>query len=179
MALTHKQEKFAQLVASGLTQSAAYRQAYDVSPDTLPATVVQDASHLAAHPNVFPRIQELRQAALAKMTSAQAWNLDRMVSEAETNLEMSRTWKQLGSANGALEIIGRATGILSDKPRDPTPVRITRVVVMLNDGRTQPVPELPGGIIVDVGEDENLLEVTALDNDKRRGGEHGADNDGL
>ena len=177
MPLTHKQEHFAQLVASGLTQSDAYKQAYDVSPDTLPGTVVQDASHLAAHPNVSPRIQELRQAALAKMTSAQAWNLDRMVSEAETNLDLSRTHKQLGSANGALEIIGRATGILSDKQQGSPPVQVNAVfmgtldmatlrqLVALRDellGLQRGIPPA-GEAIVDAGSDEKGADATGAD----------------
>jgi hypothetical protein len=67
------------------------------------------------------------------MTTAQAWNLDRLVAEAETNLELSRAHKQLGSANGALELIGRVTGIISDRPAEPQQP-ITRVVVVLNRG---------------------------------------------
>jgi hypothetical protein len=57
------------------------------------------------------------------------------VVEAENNLDLSREHKQMGSANGALEIIGRATGLLSDKPKGEAPVVITRVTVVLNRGR--------------------------------------------
>ena len=67
-----------------------------------------------------------------------------------------------------MEIIGRATGILSDKPRDQAPVHITRVVVVLSDGRTEPRPELPDGTIVDAGGDEKGLDLTELDNEKRK-----------
>ena len=163
--LTAKQEHFAQLVASGLKQGDAYRQAYNVSSTTLPDTVYENASHLASDTNVAPRIQELKAAAQATVAASQAWNLDRLVTEAETNLNLSRIHKQLGSANGALELIGRATGILSDKPRDQLPVQITRVVVVLSDGRQQPGPELPEGRIVPAVGDEKLHKSTGVDNE--------------
>ena len=58
--LTAKQETLCQLVAlEGLDQSEAYRQAYDVSLDTLPATVWSEASRLVANPKVAARIAEL------------------------------------------------------------------------------------------------------------------------
>jgi hypothetical protein len=60
MALTAKQEAFAQCVANGMTQSAAYRSAYDVSPETKPEGIHVDASQLAAEPKVALRIKELR-----------------------------------------------------------------------------------------------------------------------
>ena len=178
MPLTAKQERFAQLVASGLTQSDAYRQAYDVSPSSLPSTTWSEANALATeNHHVSTRIYELKQAAQAAALAELAWDKTRLVREAESNMDLARTggWRGAGSANGALEIIGRATGILSDKPRDQNPVRITRVVVVLSDSHLQPVPELPpvealgqaGGIIVDVGDDENLLEATGGDDDNR------------
>ena len=167
MPLTAKQEKFAQFVASGLTQSDSYRQVYDQHPDSLPDSTWSNASQLAHNPQVMSRIEELRTAIQAAALAELAWDKARLVREAVVNLHGSREHKQYGSANGALEIIGRATGILSDKPRDQPPVQITRVVVMLNDGRTQPVPELPGGIIVDIHDDEKGLEVTGGDDDNR------------
>ena len=58
MALTNKQEKFARLIAlDGLNQSDAYRQAYDVGPDTSPATIADNGYTLAHHTDIAPRIQ--------------------------------------------------------------------------------------------------------------------------
>ena len=79
------------------------------------------------------RIQELQAATEAALAATRLWTTDRLVDEAETNLELARIHKQMGSANGALDFIGRATGLLSDKPRD-MPVRITRVTVVLDLG---------------------------------------------
>ena len=170
MALTAKQERFAQLVASGLTQSDAYRQAYDALPDSLPDTTWSNASQLAHIPQVISRIEEIRATLQAAAVAEIAWDKARLVREADRHrkLALGGGWRGVGSANGALEIIGRATGILSDKPRDQAPVQITRIVVVLSDGRTEPRPELPGGTIVDAGSDEKGVEATAADNDSRQ-----------
>lgn len=59
MALTPKQEKFAQCVASGMNQSASYREAYDAE-NMLPATVWEEACRLTKNPDVAARISELQ-----------------------------------------------------------------------------------------------------------------------
>ena len=43
------------------------------------------------------------------------WDVARLVEEAEVNLIAAREGKQIGSPNGALELIGRVTGILNNK----------------------------------------------------------------
>ena len=60
MALTAKQEAFAQCVANGMTQSAAYRSAYDVSETILAKTVTEEASRLMSDHNVSARVAELK-----------------------------------------------------------------------------------------------------------------------
>ena len=57
--LTLKQEKFAQNVANGMNQTAAYRDAYSTRKST-DNTVCRDASLLASNPKVRQRITELR-----------------------------------------------------------------------------------------------------------------------
>jgi phage terminase small subunit len=72
MNLTPKQEAFCQAVVSGMTQSDAYRSAYDVSPETKAEGIHVDACKLAANPNVALRINELRDIlAMANMWSRQ------------------------------------------------------------------------------------------------------------
>lgn len=66
MALTPQQEKFAQGCVALVNQSAAYRQAYNVGPDTKWTTVSSDASKLAALPEVAARIRELQDLAAAQ-----------------------------------------------------------------------------------------------------------------
>ena len=58
--LTAKQETFAQEVASGKTQSDAYRAAFNVRPNTKPESVNQAASKLMANTNISSRVDELR-----------------------------------------------------------------------------------------------------------------------
>jgi phage terminase small subunit len=63
MALTAKQEQFAQGLADGMNQSDAYRAAYDAG-GMKPSSVTEKASELAANVKVTSRVAEL-QAALA------------------------------------------------------------------------------------------------------------------
>ncbi len=60
--LTPKQEKFAVGVAAGLTQSDAYRMAYNAS-GMQPKQVWEEASKLRRKPKVAQRIEELLRAA--------------------------------------------------------------------------------------------------------------------
>jgi hypothetical protein len=140
MALTGKQEAFAQAVASGSTQSDAYRQAYDVSLSCLPETIYENASKLAADANVSPRIQELKAQYQAAVVEQHAWTLNKLVSQAEKHMGVAledhpRRGPNVSAANGALEIIGRVTGLLSDKPRQDQAVVITRITVVLDHGK--------------------------------------------
>ena len=57
--LTHKQEVFAQAIASGMTQADAYRSAYNAE-NMKDATVWSKASVLMADGKVSARVEELR-----------------------------------------------------------------------------------------------------------------------
>jgi len=58
--LTPKQEAFAQAVASGLTQSDAYRKAYTVGVNTKPESVNQLASTLMGNVHISSRVETLK-----------------------------------------------------------------------------------------------------------------------
>ncbi len=62
VALTPKQEAFAQMVAGGASATAAYRAAFDVRPATSTRTVQQSAYELTHTPRVASRIADLRTA---------------------------------------------------------------------------------------------------------------------
>lgn len=62
--LTRKQEAFAQGVASGLTASDAYRQAYDANGSN-PDTINRDSHKYSSNPKIITRIAELDAEALA------------------------------------------------------------------------------------------------------------------
>lgn len=61
MALTAKQEAFAQAVAGGMTQADAYRSAYDFENCT-DKSVIELASQLMRDINVSSRVAELKEA---------------------------------------------------------------------------------------------------------------------
>ncbi len=59
-ALTPKQEAFAFAYVETGNASEAYRRAYDVSPDTKPETIWNDAYKTRSKPDVAARIEEIR-----------------------------------------------------------------------------------------------------------------------
>jgi len=61
MALTAKQEAFAQAVAGGMTQADAYRASYECDNST-DNTIIQEASRTMADRNVSARVAELKEA---------------------------------------------------------------------------------------------------------------------
>jgi isopenicillin N synthase-like dioxygenase len=76
MALTPKQERFAQEVASGKSQAEAYRTAFNVKPTTKPETSQANACRLMADSNVSTRVAELRAAVAERVTWTMADSLD-------------------------------------------------------------------------------------------------------
>ena len=76
MALTPKQELFAQEVASGKTQADAYRSAFNVKPTTKPETTYKRACELMADGNISGRVAELRAAAAERVVWTMADSLD-------------------------------------------------------------------------------------------------------
>lgn len=121
--LTAKQERFAQLVASGETHSAAYRLAYDTNgaSDT---TVHADATRLFQNPLVSPRIDEL----MARYADVAEIDAVYVLSSLKTNVERAMRavqvldrkgnptgeWQYDGAvANKALELLGKHLGMFS------------------------------------------------------------------
>lgn len=74
--LTKKQEKFAVSVTKGVTQSDAYRNAYDAKGMTA-KQIHEEASKLMANPKVARRVAELRAPAL----EATKIDVDRWIQE--------------------------------------------------------------------------------------------------
>jgi hypothetical protein len=60
MAITPKQEKFAQSIADGMSQADAYRTAFNCAKSK-PQTVVENASRLMANSNISARVAFLRE----------------------------------------------------------------------------------------------------------------------
>jgi hypothetical protein len=78
--LTHKRERFAQLVAAGFSQADAYRQSHDTTT-TRPATAWVEGASIAAMPMVARRISELRASATAQATHGFAVSRARVIAE--------------------------------------------------------------------------------------------------
>ena len=76
VALTPKQERFAQEVASGKSQAEAYRTAFNVKPTTKLETSQANACRLMADSNVSTRVAELRAAIAERVTWTMADSLD-------------------------------------------------------------------------------------------------------
>ena len=105
--LTPKQEVFAQAVASGKSQSDAYRAAYKVGANTKPETVNQAASRIMADSNVAARVAELRKpiAEKAQMT------LESHLRDLMMLRNMAGKEKQIGAAITAEIARGKAAGV--------------------------------------------------------------------
>jgi phage terminase small subunit len=123
--LTAKQERFAQLVASGKTQVDAYRLAYDGSDEPRNG-LYADSGSLAAHPMVSLRIAELakRYANVAEIDaiyvlSSLKANVERAM-QATPVLDRAGKptgeWQYEGAvANKALELLGKHLGMFINR----------------------------------------------------------------
>ena len=126
MAITPKREKFISNILAGMNQTDAYKDAYDVSSDCLPATVYTAAYDLMNNPEIKGSIEAARD-------SQRGWTLARVVAEGERNLAGSQADHQWASANGALAFLGKVTGTVTERPKAET-VSITRVTIVLDSG---------------------------------------------
>lgn len=109
--LTPKQEKFALAVASGKTQSDAYREAFNVRPTTKPEAVNQQASRLMADINISSRVEELRKPIAAKAMITLESHIERLKELADLAIKQG----QIAAAIKAEELCGKATGIYVEK----------------------------------------------------------------
>ena len=125
MSLTPKQHIFIDGILSGLNQSDAYREAYDVD-GMMPATIHNEAFKLMANPEIATSIEASRQ-------HRRGWTLARILEEADRNLKGSQEDRQWASANGSLSFIAKATNLVTERPT-PDVVSITRVTVVLDSG---------------------------------------------
>ena len=128
MSLTPKQQTFADGILAGLNQTEAYKAAYDVSPDCLPSTVHNAAYALTQNAEIAASIEAARD-------TRRGWTLARVVEEGERNLAGSREANQWASANGALQFLGKITGVVTERPVTES-VSITRVTIVLDSGST-------------------------------------------
>ena len=109
--LTPKQETFALAVASGKTQSDAYREAFNVRPTTKPETVNEQASKLMAKHNIRTRVEELRKPIAQKAMVTLESHIQRLKELAEMAIDQG----QIAAAIKAEELCGKASGVYVEK----------------------------------------------------------------
>ena len=111
MALTPKQEAFAQAIVTGMSQSDAYREAYKVRPGTKAESVNQNASRIMADVNVTSRVAELREHIAKKAQITLESHLEDLL----RLRNMAAKERQYGAAITAEVARGKASGVVTDK----------------------------------------------------------------
>ncbi|MBM54237.1 MAG: hypothetical protein CMB36_04315 [Euryarchaeota archaeon] len=106
--LTSKQLHFCRAWASGMSQSDAYREAFDVGPEAKAKSVHERASRLAGSRKVKSRYDQLIRAREAGMV-ASALSDREMVRKHLRDLALTASPQDSGRLR-ALELLGRASG---------------------------------------------------------------------
>ena len=137
MGLTTKQELFSKLVAlDGLSISEAYKQSYNCE-NMKQDSIYQLSSRLSKQVQITSRINELRDSVTSEIVANVAWTKERFIKEAEANLIQSRDLNQMNPANTSLQLIGRVTQILEDKPQNQVNIGIVETLGKLPDSVLQ------------------------------------------
>ena len=144
MKLSNKRETFCQLVAlQGMNPTQAYRSAYNVTSDRK-RTSTENASRLMKDSNIEQRISNLKDTVIDRIVTDTAWTKERFITEAENNLNQSRELNQMNPANTSLQLIGRVTGILEDKPNNQINIGIVETLGRLPDSVLQQLESMTG-----------------------------------
>jgi hypothetical protein len=110
MALTPKQEAFAQEIASGKSQADAYRSAFNAAK-MKPATIYNRASELMADGEITVRVQELRAPVVEKVQLT----LETHLGDLQKLRNMAVKKEQYSAAISAEIARGRAAGLYVEK----------------------------------------------------------------
>lgn len=111
MALTPKQERFAQLVAEGKTQADAYRGAFDTKPTTKPETIQNSAYKLMTDPDISARVEELRKPIIESV----GITLESHLKDLMTLRNLAVKNNQINAAISAEIARGKAAGVSTDR----------------------------------------------------------------
>ena len=132
--LTAKQEKFAQAIVDGHSQSEAYKLAYDTT-NMLRATIHNSAYKLMHHGEIAARIAELRAPVASALVAKRIHTAESLAEEAMTNLKLARASDQLSAANKSIELVAKLTGVFEAPTRTEPPIQ--QIVIV------QPAPNVP------------------------------------
>jgi len=130
-ALTGKQEKFAQLVASGSSLSDAYRGSFNVSK-MKPATVNREAHALMDNHKITTRVNELRAPVVAEARVDLAYCIQGQKDAAALATETGNA----GALTGAYRELGKLTDVYPSDKSEVT-IRGDELATRLQHGRAR------------------------------------------
>jgi hypothetical protein len=137
MALTHKQEKFAQLVASGKTQADAYRGAYDAE-NMSDGSIWTEASLLMKNSEVSQRVSEMR----VPIEEQVGITLKSYIDEMMELKRKAQDSEEYGASIKALELAGKCLGFyvnkteLTGKGGEALSVKLTKEIIDTDQSKT-------------------------------------------
>lgn len=138
MALTPKQEKFCQVIVSGLNQSDAYRSAYDVGADTKLESVNQMAWDLMQNVDIASRIEQLRLPIAERVGRTLEQHIERLMKLGEHGESLDK----VEAAIKAEELIGKVLGFyvnkteLTGKGGEALSVKLTKEIIDTDQSKT-------------------------------------------
>jgi len=143
--LTLKQEKFAQLVASGIKKAEAYRQCYNAL-DMLPGTLWTEATKLSQNPNVAQRISKLRSEMLEDMYNSVLWSREESIKATKRAMLRAEKKGKNNEVYKAVEILNNMHGFNA-----PTQVEIKNKdevdLSNLSDDELQQLAKIKGKVV--------------------------------
>ena len=108
---TIKEEGFAQALASGMSQSDAYRNSYNTKHGTKSDTINQSASRILARPHVSARVAELRAPIVEKV----GITLENHIAELQSLKQLAKDAGNYAAAIKAEELRGKVCGLYVEK----------------------------------------------------------------
>lgn len=125
MTLTHKQEKFSQSVASGMTQADAYRAAYNAGKMKA-ETVHKRASELIANGEVAGRIAALQH----ELSNKQLWTREMSVKALVAAYKIAQQGNNSGAMTGAVKELNNMHGFNGPEEKDNSVHAVTEIRIV-------------------------------------------------
>ena len=124
MALTGKQELFAQSIAAGMGPSDAYRKSYNAE-NMKPASIAVQANKLLSDPNIALRVDLLRKPVVEKLQ----YGLEQAMLEAAEAFDVSKGKEQGGAMVAAVQLRSKLNGLLVERKE----ITVNIIETMSND----------------------------------------------
>ena len=130
--MSNKREAFCRYIVNGCNPTEAYIKSFNVTSERK-HTATEAGSRLMKLATIQQHIETLQASIDDKLASEVVWTKARFINEAEANLLQSRDLGQMNPANTSLQLIGRVTGILEDKPQNQVNIGIIDTMGKLPD----------------------------------------------